>query len=159
MIYALPIFHSDERFPFGWILSKWAIVKMYPLIESPASTTMAKYGIQPKALHAILALSKFLFGIVTDSPSPLSFLVRLLTEMPITSCVYRFRAIISIPVWSTRAHSNPYFESQYRTMVSPKLPAIFECRGLFLIFITTWPTKSTYCHADLQVKHLGRFKA
>jgi hypothetical protein len=45
------------------------------------------------------------------------------------------RAIRSIPVWSTRAHSNPWRESRYSTMDSPKSPVIFECRELFASFI------------------------
>src|SRR3972149_10583797 len=95
--YRSDIFHPVPVFPFGKRVRRRVIGSMNPRIMSPASTTTAKYGTQPKALQAVSAFSKLSFGMLTYSSSAPSGLLRLLTEIPMTSWVWGFRAIMSIP--------------------------------------------------------------
>ena len=135
-----PIFQAQTLRPSRNVFSSSDIARTKTYILSPASTTMAKYGMQSKAWHAFVALSKSSAGMLSGSLSLPMLLLRLLTEIPITSLVCGLRAIRSIPVWSTFAHSNPYFDRQYRTRCSAKSPVIFECRELFDDSICADPT-------------------
>ncbi len=59
----------------------------------------------PEIQEAILTWPAISFGTDTSVFSVPGTLLRLLTEMPSSSPDFGWRAMMSIPVWSTRAHS------------------------------------------------------
>src|SRR5439155_23846667 len=82
---AFVIFHVATARPGGEIFRRCCIGRSHVRTRSAASITIAKYGVQSKALHAVATFVNSSFRMLSGVLSVPRLRLRLLTEIPINS--------------------------------------------------------------------------